>query len=62
MGLPMAGGAVLGGVLYRAGYALPFVLVVVVAACLLVALLAGGRSPADESLAYAGRRGPHATH
>ncbi|HEY5386651.1 MAG TPA: MFS transporter, partial [Thermoleophilia bacterium] len=47
MGLPMAGGAVLGGVLYRAGYALPFVLVIVVAACLLVALLTGGRSPAD---------------
>jgi hypothetical protein len=62
MGSPRAGGAVLGGVLCCTGYALPFVLVSVVAACLLVALLAGGRSPAAESLAYAGRSGPHATH
>ncbi|MCX6363092.1 MAG: MFS transporter [Actinobacteria bacterium] len=58
MGLPMAGGAVLGGVLYRAGYALPFVLVIVVTAGLLVVLLAGGRSPAEENLADAGRDGP----
>jgi MFS family permease len=67
MGLPMAGGAVLGGILYRAGYALPFVLVIVVSVCLLVVLLAGDRSSADESsadesLADAGREGPHATH
>ncbi len=62
MGLPMAGGAVLGGVLFRAGYALPFVLVMVVSACLLVGLLAAGRSPADVSRAEAGRDGPHAAH
>jgi MFS family permease len=62
MGLPMAGGAVLGGVLYRAGYALPFVLVVIVSASLLVVLLVGGRMGADESPADAGRGGAHARH
>ena len=62
MGLPMAGGAVLGGILYRAGYALPFVLVVVVSAGLLVVLAAGGRSPADERPAHAGRKRPQARH
>ncbi len=39
MGLPMAGGAVLGGALFRAGAALPFALVAGVAAGLLVVLL-----------------------
>jgi len=62
MGLPMAGGAVLGGILYRAGYALPFVLVVVVSVGLLVALLAGGRSPAGERPSHTGRDGPQARH
>ena len=62
MGLPMAGGAVLGGILYRAGYALPFVLVVVVSAGLLAVLLAGGRTAADERPAHGGRGGPHARH
>ena len=62
MGLPMAGGAVLGGILYRAGYALPFVLVVVVSAGLLIVLLASGREPADRSLTEAGRGGPQAGH
>jgi predicted MFS family arabinose efflux permease len=40
MGLPMAGGAVLGGLLFRAGTGLPFVFVTAVAAVLVVALLA----------------------
>jgi predicted MFS family arabinose efflux permease len=62
MGIPMVGGAVLGGLLYRAGYALPFVLVVVVAAGLLVVLLASGRGPADELAAHAGRGRPQARH
>jgi MFS family permease len=62
MGLPMAGGAVLGGILYRAGYALPFVLVVVVSVGLLVVLLAGGRTPADERPSHAGRDGAQARH
>ena len=58
MGLPMAGGAMLGGVLYRAGYALPFVLVIVVSglpAGRTAAPLARGRESAD-----AGRGGPQA--
>ena len=55
-------GAVLGGMLYRAGYALPFVLVVVVSACLLAVLAVRGRRRADERLADAGRDGPQATH
>jgi len=38
MGLPMAGGSVLGGVLFGLGTSLPFVLVVAVAAALLVVL------------------------
>ena len=62
MGLPMAGGAVLGGILYRIGYALPFVLVIVVSAGLLVVLVASVRTPADEDLADAGREGPQGTH
>jgi predicted MFS family arabinose efflux permease len=36
MGVPMACGAVLGGVLFRSGYALPFVVVIVIALGLLV--------------------------
>jgi hypothetical protein len=38
MGLPMAGGAILGGLLFKAGTALPFALVVGVTLVLLVAL------------------------
>ncbi len=38
MGIPMAGGAILGGLLYRASYPLPFLLVIAVSACLLLAL------------------------
>lgn len=48
MGLPMAGGAVLGGALFRAGSGVPFVFVIAVAAALVVALLAwrpAARSP-----------------
>jgi predicted MFS family arabinose efflux permease len=51
MGLPMAGGAVLGGLLFRTGSALPFVLVAVVAAGLLAVLLVWRPAP----LAGAGR-------
>jgi MFS family permease len=54
MGLPMALGAVLGGVLFRAGYALPFVVVIVLAGVLLV-LLAAGAWRSHE--AVAGGRG-----
>jgi MFS family permease len=44
MGLPMACGAVLGGLLFRAGNALPFLVVIVIAVVLLVLLAArGGR-------------------
>lgn len=38
MGLPMAGGAIIGGALFKLGTALPYVLVVTVVAVLLVAL------------------------
>jgi MFS transporter, DHA1 family, inner membrane transport protein len=38
MGLPMAAGAVLGGLLFRAGYSLPFVVVIVIALVLLALL------------------------
>jgi hypothetical protein len=38
MGLPMAGGALLGGVLYQMGDALPFVFAIAVAGTLLVVL------------------------
>lgn len=41
MGIPMAGGAILGGLLYRTSYSLPFVLVIAVSAGLLLALSAG---------------------
>jgi len=58
----MAGGAVLGGILYRAGYALPFVLVAAVSAGLLVVLLASGRRFADKGPAAAGRDRPQARH
>jgi predicted MFS family arabinose efflux permease len=62
MGLPMAGGAVLGGILYRAGYALPFVLVAVVSAGLLVVLLMNGRRLSDERPGSTGRERPQARH
>jgi MFS family permease len=59
MGLPMAGGAVLGGVLFRAGASAPFVFVIGVAAALIVVLLlprpaALGRA-GDPDPARAGR-------
>ena len=44
MGVPMACGAVLGGVLFRTGYALPFVVVIIIALSLLVLLAVGTRS------------------
>ncbi len=43
MGVPMAGGALVGGALYRAAYRLPFEAVIVLAALMLVALVAVGR-------------------
>ena len=55
MGLPMACGAIVGGLLFRAGYALPFVLVILIAASLLVLLAVqhrrGARAIAGRSLA-----------
>jgi MFS family permease len=45
MGLPMAGGAVLGGLLFRTGATLPFVFVAAVAAVLIVVLLAWRPAP-----------------
>lgn len=39
MGIPMAGGAVLGGLLYRASYSLPFIVIIVVSAVLLAGLI-----------------------
>ena len=50
MGLPMAGGAVLGGLLYDTSYSLPFVLVIAVAAGLLILLLVTGRGSGREAL------------
>ena len=49
MGIPMAGGAILGGILYGISYALPFVLVIAVAAGLLVLLLVTGRRSGREA-------------
>ena len=53
MGIPMAGGAVLGGLLYRQGYRLPFVFVMVLAALLVTVLLTARGSfaqrPATDS-------------
>ncbi|MFA4964772.1 MAG: MFS transporter [Thermoleophilia bacterium] len=51
MGLPMAGGALLGGLLYRSGYALPFVLAIAIAAGLLVALAVTPRDAERRTLA-----------
>jgi predicted MFS family arabinose efflux permease len=48
MGIPMAGGAVLGGLLYRQGYRLPFVLVMVLAALLVIVLVAAKGSFAQR--------------
>jgi predicted MFS family arabinose efflux permease len=44
MGLPMAGGALLGGLLFRAGFGLPFLVAASVAAGLILAIVLG-RSP-----------------
>jgi len=48
MGIPMAGGAVLGGLLYRQGYRLPFVFVMVLAMLLVIVLLAARGSFAQR--------------
>jgi MFS family permease len=48
MGIPMAGGAVLGGLLYRQGYRLPFVFVMVLAMLLVIVLLAAKGSFAQR--------------
>lgn len=48
MGLPMAGGALLGGVLYQIGYTLPFVFAVAMAVGLLVVLVVAPRDTACE--------------
>lgn len=50
MGIPMAGGAILGGLLYGISYSLPFVLVIAVAGGLLVLLLVTGRGSGREAL------------
>ena len=50
MGIPMAGGAILGGLLYGISYSLPFVVVIAVAAGLLVLLLVTGRGSGREAL------------
>lgn len=50
MGIPMAGGAILGGLLYGISYSLPFVLVIAVAAGLLFLLLVTGRGSGREAL------------
>lgn len=54
MGLPMAGGALLGGAFFRAGSGLPFVFVIVVSGTLVVALLAW--RPAVGNVAVPGDR------
>jgi MFS family permease len=48
MGLPMAGGALLGGLLYQTAYSLPFVFVIAVVAALLVVLAVVPRDVACE--------------
>jgi MFS family permease len=50
MGIPMAGGAILGGLLYGIAYSLPFFLVIAVAAGLLILLLITGRGSGREAL------------
>jgi MFS family permease len=50
MGIPMAGGAILGGLLYGIAYSLPFVLVIAVTAGLLILLLITGRGSGREAL------------
>lgn len=50
MGLPMAGGALFGGLLYGIAYSLPFVLVIAVATGLLILLLLTGRGSGRETL------------
>jgi predicted MFS family arabinose efflux permease len=57
MGIPMACGAVVGGLLFRAGYALPFALVIALSAALLVLLLVQHRRAARRA---GGRRAPTA--
>ena len=50
MGIPMAGGALIGGLLYREGYSLPFLMTIAFCAMLIVALAFGGkRAPAATS-------------
>jgi DHA1 family tetracycline resistance protein-like MFS transporter len=50
MGIPMAGGAILGGLLYGVSYSLPFFLVITVATGLLILLLITGRGSGREAL------------
>jgi hypothetical protein len=55
MGTPMVGGAILGGLLHRAAYTLPFVLVIAVSAVLLVGLLFAGSLRSDRADPRSGR-------
>jgi DHA1 family tetracycline resistance protein-like MFS transporter len=62
MGLPMAGGAVLGGLLYRVAYPLPFAFVIAVSAALLAALLASWRRRPGSKHSGSGREAAQARH
>ena len=55
MGLPMAGGAILGGLLFRTGATLPFVFVAGVAAALIVVLLVWRPAPPTRARAPTGQ-------
>ncbi len=61
MGIPMAGGAILGGLLYRTSYALPFVLVIAISAGLLILLLVNVKRPATGDQDWSGREAAEAT-
>jgi hypothetical protein len=49
MGLPMAGGSLLGGALYRQAYGLPFVVVIVLGVVMLLGLAFVGRGARTAS-------------
>ncbi len=49
MGIPMASGSVLGGLLYRQGYALPFYTVIAISVVMLLALALAGRARRSPS-------------
>lgn len=60
MGLPMAGGAIIGGLLYRAAFGLPFAVVIAVASVLIAVLLfmpERDREPAPAGVAQAPETG-----